>query len=350
MLRFPDPTIFVAACSTRHQLARQVRFLREENRILKAKLPERISTTPEERSRLLRFGVPLGDAIKGLISIVKPGTFARWVRRGPGRRRAGRTGRPRKPEEIRVLIVRIARETGWGSTRVLGELRKLGITNVSRTTVRRILNEHGIDPAPKRRGQSWDEFIRAHAETLWACDFFTKTVWTPLGPRLAFVLFFLHVGSRRVTVSEPTLKPTREWSAEQASIFLAQAETDGHEPPKILLRDRDDKFGPAFDQALADAGCRVQVLPIRSPILNAFAERWVQSVKRECLDHFIVFGLGHLAHLLVSWVDHYHGERPHQGLGNRLIAGPDPPESPSGPFRCRTRLGGVRKSYERIAA
>lgn len=228
----------MAACSTRHQLARQVRFLREENRILRAKLPERISTTPEERSRLLRFGLPLGDAIKGLISIVKPETFARWVRKGPGRRRAGRTGRPRKPEEIRALIVRIARETGWGSTRVLGELHKLGITTVSRTTVRRILKEHGIDPAPKRRGQSWDEFIKAHAETLWACDFFTKTVWTPLGPRLAFVLFFLHIGSRRVIVSEPRTSPTREWTAEQASMFIERAQADGHRPPEILLRDR----------------------------------------------------------------------------------------------------------------
>ncbi len=260
------------------------------------------------------------------------------------------TSSPRKPEEIRALIVRIARETHWGSTRVLGELRKLGITCVSRTTVRRILREHGIDPAPKRRGQSWDEFIRAHAETLWACDFFTKTVWTPLGPRLAFVLFFLHVGSRRVIVSEPTLKPTREWTAQQASPFLTQAEADGHEPPRILLRDRDGKFGPAFDQALADAGCRAKVLPVRAPILNAFAERWIQSVKRECLDHFMVFGLGHLAHLLASWVDHYHQERPHQGLGNRLIGGPDPPVSPAGQIRCRSRLGGVLKSYERIAA
>ncbi|VAX37966.1 hypothetical protein MNBD_PLANCTO03-1603 [hydrothermal vent metagenome] len=202
MLRFPDPAIFVTACSTQHQLARQVRFLREENRILRSKLPKRISTTPAERRRLLRFGVPLGDAIKGLISIVQPATFTRWVRRGPGRRKLGKSGRPRKPAEIRELVVWIARETGWGSLRVLGELRKLGINSISRTTVRRILVEHGIDPAPKRQGESWDEFIQAHAETLWACDFFTKTIWTPVGPRLAFVRFFLHIGTRRVIVSE----------------------------------------------------------------------------------------------------------------------------------------------------
>jgi len=279
MLRFPDPTIFVAACSTRHQLARQVRFLREENRILRAKLPDRISTTPEERSRLLRFGVPLGDAIKGLISIVKPETFARWVRKGPGRRRVGRSGRPRKPEEIRALIVHIARETGGGSTRVLGELRKLGITSVSRTTVRRILKEQGIDPAPKRRGESWDEFIKAHAETLWACDFFTKTVWTALGPRLAHVLFFLHIDSRRVIVSEPTINPTREWSAEQASMFIERAKADGHRPPEILLRDSDDKFGPPFDAALADSGCRAKRLPFQSPVLKDHASYCTSCVR-----------------------------------------------------------------------
>lgn len=138
MLRFPDPTIFVAACSTQHQLTRQVRFLREENRILRSKLPERISTTPAERRRLLRFGVPLGDAIKGLISIVKPETFAKWLRNGPGTR-SGMRGRPRKPEEHRALVVQIGREMACGSTRVRGELLKLGITNVSRTTIRRIL-------------------------------------------------------------------------------------------------------------------------------------------------------------------------------------------------------------------
>lgn len=195
------------------------------------------------------------------------------MRKGPGHRRCGKTGRPRKPEEIRELIVRIARATGWGYTRVLGELRKLGINSVSRTTVRRILQEHGIDPAPKRRDQSWDEFIRAHAETLWACDFFTKTVWTPVGPRLAFVLFFLHIKSRRVIVSEPTLNPTREWTAEQAAMFLTEAAAAGHSQPGILPRDRDGKFGPAFDRVLKDSGCRAKPLPPRSPMLNAFAEQ-----------------------------------------------------------------------------
>lgn len=350
MLRFPDPTIFVAACSTRHQLARQVKFLCEENRILRARLPARISTTHEERRRLLRFGVPLGDAIKGLISIVRPQTFAKWAKNGPGMRRCGKTGRPRKPEEIRALIARIARDMGCGSTRVRGELLKLGIPSVSRTTVRRILKEHGLDPAPKRRGQSWDEFIRAHAETLWACDFFTKTVWTGLGPRVAYVLFFLHIKSRRVIVSKPTIHPTREWTAEQATLLIDQAREAGLPQPKILLRDRDAKFGPDFDEVLRASGCHPKVLPVQSPMLNAFAERWIQSVKRECLDHFIAFGLDHLAYLIASWVAHYHEQRPHQGLGNRLIAGPDPPETPIGPIRCRTRLGGVLKSYERVAA
>lgn len=122
------------------------------------------------------------------------------------------------------------------------------------------------------------------------------------------------------------------------------AASNGFRPPEILLRDRDGKFGPGFDQVLTDSGCRAKRLPARSPMLNAFAERWVQAVKRECLDHFIVFGLGHLAYLIGSWVEHYHEDRPHQGLDNRLIAGPDPPAHPIGPIRCKTRLGGVLKS------
>ena len=164
------------------------------------------------------------------------------------------------------------------------------------------------------------------------------------------MLFFLHIKSRRVIVSEPTLNPTREWSEEQAAVFIKKACDTGLATPEILLRDRDGNFGDGFDRTLRSAGCRPKVLPARSPMLNAFAERWVQSVKRECLDHFIVFGLGHLTFLLGSWVEHYHEECPHQGLGNRLIAGPDPPETPFGRIHCKTRLGGVLKSYERIAA
>ena len=192
--------------------------------------------------------------------------------------------------------------------------------------------------------------MSANAKTLWACDFFTKRAWTRFGPRVLHVLFFVHLASRRVIVSPATSQPNREWTSAQARMFLRQANDQGFDPLAILIRDGDGKFGEEFDRALRARGCQAKKLPPRSPQLNAFAERWIRSIKRECVDHFVTFGCGHLDYLVEQYVEHYHRERPHQGLGNRLIRNTRPPPDPSGRIVRRTRLGGVLKHYERRAA
>jgi len=212
-----------------------------------------------------------------------------------------------------------------------------------------VLIEAGIGPKPSKHKQPWDQFIKAHAETLWACEFFTKRVWTRGGPRTAFVLFFIHVESRQVIASTSAIHPHHEWVAHQAKVFLHEAEEQGLKVPSILIRDGDMKFGPEFDRTLRKAGCDPKRIPRGTPVMNAHAERWVRSIKHECLNHFICFSDEHLDYLVEQYLEHYHTERPHQGIGNRLIAPTRAPPA-SGRIVCRTRLGGVLRSYMRTVA
>jgi hypothetical protein len=163
-----------------------------------------------------------GPAVKELITIVSPRTVAHWASSEGVTKRAkpSRSGRPRVKEDIRELVLRLARETGWGYTRILGELKRLEAGKVCRSTVVNVLRENGLDPGPKRGEDSWDEFVRRHAKTLWACDFFSKKVWTRAGLVDVFVLFFLYVGSRRVHLAGMTARPGRAWVVQQARNFL----------------------------------------------------------------------------------------------------------------------------------
>jgi putative transposase len=182
------PLLLLIARFTNKELARVVEYLLCENRILRSKLPRRIGVTPAEQAKLVKLGKPLESKIKEIIGIVSPRTFARWVNGEKRKSRPPKPGRPRKPEEIRELIVQMARDTGWGYRRILGELKKLRI-KVSRATVARILKEHGFDLGPKRGKGTWSEFVKLHMKTLWATDFFTQTVWTLRGPVVYYVLF-----------------------------------------------------------------------------------------------------------------------------------------------------------------
>ena len=172
--------------------------------------------TPAERAKLVKLGVRLGSAIKELITIVHPRTFSRWISESKSGKKPRKRGRPRKPEEVRELIVEMAKATGWGYRRIIGELKKLGIRSISRSTVARILQEHGFDPAPKRGHGSWHEFVQRHIKTLWATVFFTKQVWTLRGPVTYYVLFFLHIHTRRVHIVGVTPNPDGPWMAQQA--------------------------------------------------------------------------------------------------------------------------------------
>jgi putative transposase len=216
------------------------------------------------------------------------------------------------------------------------------------------LKEAGLDPCPQRGEPTWSKFLQAHAATLWQCDFFSHKALTLRGWREFYVLVFLHVGSRRVAVSPATLHPNAEWVADQADAFVKHLQSIGIGKAKtILFRDRDGKYRPEFDAKLKEAGVEVQRTPIRSPNLNAYVERWIQSIRVECLDKFIALGETHLNHLIREYVEHFQTERPHQSKGNRPLPDADSPDPPILPFpdriECKKRLGGVLRHYRRAA-
>ena len=346
----------VLAQATEWELVRHVQFLKNENRILRDRLPEHIVTTAGERARLLKYGRPVGPAINQLITIVVPGTFHRWVREAKGqkRKKANKLGRPKKSIDLKKLILKIARDTGWGYTRVLGELRKLTKQKISRKTVANIMREAGLEPGPKRGEKTWDEFVKIHAHSLWQADFFTKRTLTLRGLRYLYVLVFLNVATRKVFVTKATEHPNTQWITERAAEFVEHAR-ENKLAVDLVFHDADRKFSKSFRDSLQRRGLRPRKLRPRSPNLNAYVERWIQSIQVECLDHFIVLGAAHLNHLVEEFVAHYHEERPHQGLDNKLIVpGKPPPDNESIPslrdIACRERLGGLLRHYERRAA
>ena len=204
MRKLYHPLLELIATAAENELATIIQYLKEENRILRDKLPKRVPLTDQERQRLVNTGTPLGSAIKEIITIVHPRTFQRWVAATKGdssTQTKKKTGRPKTSEEIRELVIKIAKETGWGAGRICGELMKLGCGEISRTTVLKILREHNLEPAPKRGPGSWHEFIHRHKDTLYACDFFTKKIWTTSGLVEMYLLVFIHIGSRRICQS-----------------------------------------------------------------------------------------------------------------------------------------------------
>ena len=337
-------------------LRRQIQYLKAENEILRSKLGPRVSVTPHERARLARLAEAVGPTIRMIVSIVAPCTIVRWInggRRGSESRtrfRRRTPGRPRTPADVRRLVLRIARETGWGYTRILGEMKKLGVT-VSRSTVVNILRAAGIPPVSGRGEPSWNDFMRAHARTLWACDFMVRRIVTPKGVRSAFVLVFIHIASRRAIASSSTIHPDAGWVSQQVHLFAAAARDRGGEC-EILVRDSDAKFGRAFDSALRAAEVTPLRLPHLAPNLNAHVERLIQTVQIECLDRFIAFGGRHLDHLVAEFIEYYNNERPHSSIGHRTPTGrPNEADQESfGRVACKSRLGGTLRHYYRRAA
>lgn len=354
---FQSFLVMLASAADRDR-ARMVQFLKVENQILRSKLPKRITILSAERRRLMKFGRPLGSKIKELITIVSPRAFCRWLNqesqeKSSNRKKNRLSGRPKTAEEIRQTVIRLARENSWGYTRILGELKKLGLGSICRSTVVNILKEEGLDPGPKRGEGTWDEFIVRHAKTLWACDFFSKKVWTARGLIDVYVLFFIHVGSRRVYVTGLTAHPDSAWMVQQArNISMIFAEQE--DKAEFLIRDHDTKFVKEFDEILRTDGIEVKKVGPRAPNMNAFAERWAQTIQQECLDHFVVFGQAHLQQIVYEFVEYYNNQRPHQSMGNRPLTNKSPPiendSTCTGEIRSDERLGGLLKHYYRDAA
>lgn len=345
----------VLAVSNSGELRRQIRYLKAENEVLRSRIAGPVRVTLAERSRLVRLAKPVGRAVGELVSIVKPDTMLRWVNgsRPKKRRRSPRKpGRPRTPERVRALVLRIARENAWGSTRIMGEMKKLSI-KIGRGTVVNILKEAGVPTAPQRGESTWDHFMQAHAGTLWACDFLRQRVVTGKGIVEAFVLVFINLVTRQAYATASTRSPTEEWTAAEGAKFVEAAKRSGGRPCAIIIRDRDSKYGKTFDAVLKQVGVTGVPLPHCSPNLNAHVERLIQSIQVECLDRFIVLGTGHLDHLVAEYVAHYNTERPHSGIEHRTPVERAPPLPMTGPMpsvRCRKRLGGVLRHYFRAAA
>lgn len=356
-MRLWQPLFALFASVPDTTLARMVEYLKDENRILRDKLPKRITVTARERTRLVKLATKLGTAIQDLITILTPRAFARWVagERSPKAKPAStrKPGRPRTPVDIRTLVLKIARDNGWGYSRVLGELKKLGIRTVSRTTVANILRQAGLDPGPKRGEGTWDEFLKRHAATLWACDFLSMKSLTSKGFVDLYILFYIHLGTRRAFTAGVTANPDSAWVTQQARNASMQMAEWGL-PARFLLLDHDTKFTTSFDAVFQAEGTEVKRVGPMAPNLNAHVERYAQTLRKECLDHFLVLGENHLRHLLKEWDAHYLQERPHQAKGNVPLPDADaPPRTrpmPTGEVRCRERLGGLLRHYHRHAA
>jgi putative transposase len=328
-----------------------------ENRLLRNQITGRVRLTDAERKTLAAIGHKLGkQALAEVATIVKPETILGWHRKlitqkFEGSQQRPSPGRPKIDQELETLIVRIAQENrSWGYDRIVGALANLGLT-VSAQTVGNVLKRHGIPPAPERKTTTtWKEFIRTHMDVLVATDFFTAEVWTLGGLVTYYVLFFIHLGSRRVQVAGVTPHPNEAWMVQMAR-NVTMEEWGVLSPGQYLIHDRDTKFCAAFQQIIDDAGVERVVLPPRSPNLNAYAERWVRSVKEECLSRLILFGEASLRHALTQYVEHFHHERNHQGKGNVLLFPTVSQDAErAGPIQCRERLGGLLKYYTCEAA
>ena len=338
--------IFLAQIVNSH-LVEEIQYLKVENRILRSKLGKRVVTTKEEKAQLLRFGVPLGDRLKDLITIVTYETFRNWAR-GKFYKGNGKVGRPGLMDDIKALVILMARENpSWGYPKIKDELKKLGI-KIGRTSIQNILKKEGLEPAPLRRDSKWTEFIKTHMDTLIACDFFTKEIWTLKGRITIYVFFFIEIGTRRVHLAGITRYPNQRWVELRTREVLDKME-DGGFHPRYMIRDRDGKFSEDYDKQMKDAGIEVVKTPVKNPSCNVYAERWVWSIKHECLNYFMVFGEEHLKYLVESYLDYYNRFRPHQGIGNVTIE-PLPPAPPDGEIESVSILGGLHHHYRRKAA
>jgi putative transposase len=266
------------------------------------------------------------------------------------RRKKRTVGRPPVSEEVTQLVLRMAKENPtWGYDRIQGAVINLQ-HEISDTTVGNILRAHGIEPAPSRkRSTSWKTFLKAHWDVLSAIDFTTVEVWTKGGLVTFYLLFAIKLSTRRVSFAGCTTNPHDLWMKQ-----IARNLTDPYDgvlgDGSYLLMDRDGKYSEAFRDLLQDEGVELIRLPAKSPNLNAYAERFMRSLKQECLDRLIFFGEASLRKAVQQFLAHYHAERNHQGVDNRLIDPGEEVKRLAGKIECRERLGGMLRYYYRDAA
>jgi putative transposase len=342
----PCRTIQLLALLVRGDAAKdlEILVLRHQLAVLRRQVP-RPRFEPADRALLAALSRVLPRA-RWSCFLVRPETLLRWHRRlvagvwtYPHRAR----GRPPLDEHLQQLIVRLAAENPrWGYQRIKGELLRLGI-QVSATAIRETLRRHGLDPAPRRTSTTWRSLLRQQAAGIIACDFFTvDTVW----------LFFIELDTRRVHLAGVTANPNGAWVAQQARNLLLEL---GEQERRIqfLLHDRDAKFCRAFDDLFRSEGAEVILTPVQAPNANAYAERWVGTVRVECLDWLLIVGRRHLEQVLRVYIEHYNVHRPHRAL---RLGSPDTPadsdaihEAREGRVHRNDLLGGLLHEYQRAA-
>jgi len=338
------------------ELLARIEYLAAENRNLKAQLKGQLKLSDAERVTLAEIGHRLGRKVLAEVATVaRPETILAWYRKLVARKfdgsKARRSpGRPRIKREVEQLIVRMAKENDdWGYDRIVGALANLGY-KVCDQTVGNVLQRHGLPPAPERkRTTTWSAFIRIHLALLAATDFFTAEVLTLHGLMTYYVLFFIHLESRRVNIAGVTVHPDERWM-QQIARNVTMEGCGALRDCRYLLHDRDTKYTQSFRAIIASGQVEPLVLPARSPNLNAYAERWVRSVKEECLSKVILFGERSLRRALCEYAEHYHAERNHQGKGNVLLFPRGTSIHRDGPVQCRERLGGMLRFYHQEAA
>jgi len=326
-----------------------IMVLRHQVQILERQLHARVRYQPADRAILAALSRLL-PRTRWRSFLVTPDTLLRWHREAAKHkwrqwRRQRGPGRPPMSDELVGLIVRLGRENRtWGCVRIQGELRKLGI-RVSAASVRRVLRRRGLGPVP-RGGPTWAEFLRSQAHSVLATDFFTVDT---VSLKQLYVLFVIELSTRQVYLLGVTDHPNGAFVTQVARNLVCELAERGRFI-KFLIRDRDTKFTASFDEVFRTEGIRVIKTPVRSPRANAYAERWVRTVRNECLDHLLIVGHGHLERVIREYVIHYNCQRPHRGLDLEAPAGEAAPFHPSFSIHRSDVLGGLIHEYYPVAA
>jgi len=358
MVNIVHPLLTLLASLTRQELAQQIRYLKAENEILNCKLLDRITLDNQERQTLVKHGKRLGGKIKDVMSIVSYSTFRRGGREmvsdspRPTKRSAKKAGgRPKIEEDVRDTIIRIRKETGFGYTKILQELRRMGV-HVSRQTVKNVIVAAGLEPTPGDHPDTWHKFIKRHADTLWQCDFACKKKLTMKGRLDVYFMVFIHIGSRQIWISPCTENPAGEWTTQQGRNFQMHLE-EHNLKCELLMRDRDRKYVDTFDEVIRSTGGKIKLTPIRSPNLQAHVERVIQTIKHEVLNAFCIVTNEHLDGILIATQYWYNKRRGHS---ERDHLPPIRQETIAVPTKfCKDKvvrdseLGGHLLSYRRVA-
>jgi transposase len=331
----------------------EILILRHQLAVLQRRQPHRPKLNWADRALLAALLSVIPKAQRqGLRLLVTPDTIVRWHRdivrhRWAARSMRGKTGRPATRRNIQALVLRLARENPeWGYRRIHGELAGLGV-KVAASTAWEILKNAGIDPAPWRTGPTWWQFLRSQAEAILACDFFTVGL---LDGTQAYVLAVIEHATRRIRILGVTQHPTGAWTTQQARNLIMDLGEQAHRV-KFMIRDRGSNFTAAFDSVLAATGIRIVLCNVRTPRMNAIAERWIGGCRRELLDRTLVWNQNHLRRILREYETHHNQHRPHRSLHGAapLKPLPEPVDLEQHRVRRHTRVGGQINEYRLLA-